>query len=215
MDPSFDTVLTKGLDHLNYHLSPLQMEQIRVYASQLMLWNKKINLTAIRKTEEIAEKHFIDSIAASTFLPAADRVVDIGSGGGFPGIVFKILDPDLDMVLVDASQKKVNFLKHVIRTVGLEGIEAIHARVEALQRLSPYAGSFDLAVSRAFSALDKFVGLAQPLIKPDGWISAMKGKNFSEEIFSSIKAAYDIQTDHYQLPFEKSDRYMLLLKQKI
>ncbi len=136
----------------------------------------------------------------------------MGTGGGFPSIPLKILNPSTHFCLVDASRKKVNFLKHVIRTLKLDNINAMHSRVEDLALDDAYAKSFDAVISRGFSGLEKFVGLALPLLKPGGKIYALKGKQAEEEITPALRSRFEIRIDHYQLPFEKSDRYMIRLK---
>ena len=103
-----------------------------IHAKELMMWNKKINLTAIKQPLKIAEKHFIDSLAAASFIKNKNSIIDLGSGGGFPGIPLKIMNPLLHVVLVDSSRKKINFLKHVIRLLGLQVIDAIHSRAQDL-----------------------------------------------------------------------------------
>ncbi|WP_300460834.1 16S rRNA (guanine(527)-N(7))-methyltransferase RsmG [Desulfobacula sp.] len=185
-----------------------------LHAKELMAWNKKINLTAIKAPLPVAEKHFIDSIAAASFLENEQFLMDIGSGGGFPGIPIKIMNPSLTVVLVDSSRKKVNFLKHVIRLLHLKNIEAIHSRVEDLQKNEPYTNKFDAVVSRAFTELSGFVDLADPFLSKTGKIYAMKGNHADQEITPGILKRYHIETVHYQLPFEKSHRYVIKLSRK-
>ena len=138
--------------------------------------------------------------------------MDMGTGGGFPSIPLKVLNPFACFCLVDASRKKVTFLKHVIRTLKLENINAIHSRVEDLALDDAYAENFDAVMSRGFAGLEKFVDLALPLLRPGGKIYALKGKKAEEEITPALKSRFEIRIDHYQLPFEKSDRYMIQLK---
>ena len=137
-------------------------------------------------------------------------LVDLGSGGGFPGIPLKILDPSLTILLVDSSRKKVNFLKHVIRITGLEGIDAIHARAEDLSLKQAYSGYFDVAVCRAFSSIEHFADLARPLLKKKtGVMIAMKGKEKEAPRFTDTvedNSVADIQTTNYSLPFIHAQR---------
>ncbi len=204
--------LKQGSEKIGVDINNEQISLMATHGAELILWNKKINLTAIVDPLAMAEKHFIDALAVQPFLGQEKRIMDMGTGGGFPGIPLKILNPSLELVLVDASRKKVNFLKHVIRTLGLKNIDAIHSRVEDLARDDSHAKTYDAIMSRAFAGLEKFVEFALPLLKPEGKIYALKGKQAQDEITQAIKSQFEIRTDHYQLPFEKSDRYMIQLK---
>jgi len=160
----------------------LQIEQIARHCAELTQWNEKINLTAIIDPLEIAVKHVLDSMAAIGLIPEKASVLDIGSGGGFPGIVLKIVKPDISVTLIDASRKKISFLKHVIRSLGLERINALHRRAETLQTISDYVNAFDVVVSRSFAVLDVFVENAYPFLSEKGIMIAYKGKYVTEEI---------------------------------
>jgi 16S rRNA (guanine527-N7)-methyltransferase len=204
--------LEQGCDKLKIEITNEQVSLMTAHATQLILWNKKINLTAIVEPQIMAEKHFIDALAVQSFLGKEKRMMDMGTGGGFPSIPLKILNPSLEFVLVDSSRKKVTFLKHLIRTLGLKNIEALHCRVEDLAGDDSHAGTYDAVISRAFAGLEKFVGFALPLLIPQGTIYALKGKQAPDEITQELLSQFEIKTDHYQLPFEKSDRYMIRLK---
>ena len=116
-----------GIDLKHHHT-----DQYAIHARDLVQWTKKINITSITDPFEIAVKHFLDSIAPAPLIPPGAALLDVGSGGGFPGIPLKVLIPSLTVTLVDASRKKVSFLKHVIRTLALDNINAIHYRAEDL-----------------------------------------------------------------------------------
>ncbi len=203
--------LKSGSEKIAVDITQEQISLMAAHGAELIRWNKKINLTAIVDPLAMAEKHFIDAIAVLPFLGQEKKIMDMGTGGGFPSIPLKIMNPSLGFVLVDASRKKVNFLKHVIRILGLENIEAVHSRVEDLAFDDTHAKRYDAVISRAFAGLEKFVGFAFPLLKPEGKIYALKGKQAPEEITPALESQFEIRTDHYQLPFEKSDRYMIQL----
>ncbi len=207
----FKNYLINGANQLGIRVDIAQTQLMEVYSEHLLLWNKKINLTAIKDPLLVAEKHFIDSIAVTFQMDDEVSLIDLGSGGGFPGIPLKIMNPDLNVVLVDASRKKVNFLKHVIRTLNLNQIKAIHSRVEDLHDDIIYKEQFDCVISRAFTELSGFIGMAKPFLNPNGKIYAMKGKNAKDEITSSIKADFHLDVHQYKLPFEKSDRFIIKL----
>ncbi|MCP3944405.1 MAG: 16S rRNA (guanine(527)-N(7))-methyltransferase RsmG [Desulfobacteraceae bacterium] len=204
--------LKQGSEKIAVDITDEQISLMAAHGAELIRWNKKINLTAIVDPLAMAEKHFIDALAVQRFLGQEKRVMDMGTGGGFPSIPLKILNPSIGFVLVDASRKKVNFLKHVIRTLGLKNIDAVHSRVEDLACDVSHASTYDAVMSRAFTGLEKFVEFALPMLKPEGKIYALKGKQAPDEITADLKSQFEIRTDHYQLPFEKSDRYMIQLK---
>jgi 16S rRNA (guanine527-N7)-methyltransferase len=153
-------------------------EQARImqrHAVELLQWNRTTNLTAITDPLDVAVKHYVDAVAVAPWLDRGARILDAGSGGGFPGIPLCILRPDLSVTLVDSVRKKVSFLKYAIRMLGLAGIDAVHGRLEDLGALPLYGGKYDVVVCRAFSALDDFAKLALPFISPFGRLLAMKG----------------------------------------
>ncbi len=208
----FNNCLVRGAGQLGIRVDTTQAKLMETHAQHLLQWNKKINLTAIIDPLMVAEKHFIDSIAASLYMDTETSLIDLGSGGGFPGIPLKIMNPNLKVVMVDASRKKVNFLKHVIRTLNLNQIDAIHSRVEDLHENTMYNGQFDCVISRAFTELSGFVNLAKPFLSPAGKIYAMKGKHAKNEITSTIKKSFNLDAHQYKLPYEKSDRYIIKLE---
>ncbi len=210
----FQYHLQNGLKALKIKFSDDQVQLLTIHAKELMIWNKKINLTAIKLPLQIAEKHFIDSLAAASFIKNKNSIIDLGSGGGFPGIPLKIMNPLLNVVLIDSSRKKINFLKHVIRLLGLKGIDAIHSRAQDLHDKDLYKAGFDAVISRAFTELSNFVELASPFLNKEGSIYAMKGKQAKKEITPELLENFNITTDYYMLPFEKSDRYIITLSQQ-
>ena len=182
-----------------------------VHARELVQWNRKKNLTAILEPDEIAVKHFIDSLYPACWIPDNAAVIDIGTGGGFPGIPLKIVNPSLSLTLVDASRKKINFVKHVIRTLALENIQAIHTRIEDLAEEPDYRHSFDIAISRAFTELKRFCSLASPLLRPNGKLIAMKGRNVQSELDTISASHPQAVVKNYVLPFQEADRCLIIL----
>ncbi len=206
--------LEQGLAGAKICVTGRQMDLMAVHAGELLAWNKKINLTAITRPDQVAEKHVVDSLMIAKMMPPLTAVLDMGSGGGFPAIPLKIVLPETRFILVDSSRKKINFLKHVIRTLGLDGIEAVHARVEDLHHDPEYKGQFDAVISRGFANLEKFADLSLPFLAPGGIILAMKGPKGVEEITPDLKSRFEIRTDSYQLPFEQSGRCLIGLALK-
>ncbi|MBZ9689766.1 16S rRNA (guanine(527)-N(7))-methyltransferase RsmG [Clostridium estertheticum] len=165
-------------------------EQFMKYKDLIKEWNEKVNLTAIKEDEEIVKKHFIDSIKVFKFqeLKNAKNIIDIGTGGGFPGIPMKIIKPEINIVLLDSLNKRINFLNEVIKELQLENIKAIHGRAEDFAQEKQYREKFDVAVSRAVANLTVLSEFCIPYVKVGGYFVAMKGPAVEEEIKSSKNA---------------------------
>jgi 16S rRNA (guanine527-N7)-methyltransferase len=187
-----------------------------IHASELIKWNRKINLTAITDPREIAIKHFLDSLVPAGLISDRARLLDIGSGGGFPGLPLKIFKPNTSVLLIDGVRKKINFLKHVLRTLGLENIEARQMRFEILLQDLEYAASFDVIISRALSDLSTFVKSALPLLAKHGTIIAMKGQVDAKELdalFADVAGdQYSLEIETYGLPSIDSQRSLVILR---
>lgn len=154
------------------------------YAEMLTERNEKVNLTAITDPEEIRVKHFIDSLAAVDIIPDGAKVLDIGSGAGFPGIPLKIVRDDLAVTLLDSVNKKVAFLCDVIADLGLKNITAVHARIEDF----PYKAEFDIVVSRAVAELTTLAEYALPFVKVGGTFVAYKSEKAEAEAAAAENA---------------------------
>jgi 16S rRNA (guanine527-N7)-methyltransferase len=150
-------------------------------ADELLRWNRSRNLTAITARMEVLEKHLVDSLTLLPFARQAERLLDIGSGAGFPALPLKIACPKLDVIAVDAVGKKVDFQRHVTRTLKLEGFTALHGRVETLLGQSGFRAGFDLVTARALCGLAELLRLAEPFLAPGGRLVAMKGPEGCQE----------------------------------
>lgn len=154
------------------------------YKEMIKEWNEKVNLTAIVEDDEIIKKHFIDSIKVFKFekLKNGRKVIDIGTGGGFPGIPMKIVNPSTEVVLLDSLNKRINFLNEVIKDLELNNIRTIHGRAEDFARESRYREKFDVATSRAVANLTVLSEFCLPYVKVGGYFVAMKGPAIEEEM---------------------------------
>lgn len=152
------------------------------FRDELLRWNRKINLTAIRDPLVAREKHLVDSLSLVPLLQGQERLLDIGSGGGFPGVPLQLVLPGLQVVSVDAVGKKIGFQRHVARLLNLPGFTAWHGRAEQLPQQPFCQGGFDVVVSRAFADISTFVRLALPCLAPGGRIIAMKGAEGEAEL---------------------------------
>jgi len=207
--------LERGAAELGLVLDKVQLGKFAVFAAELCKWNRKINLTAITRTEDIAVKHLLDSLAVIRHVELCGEVLDIGSGGGFPAIPLKIVTPLVAIVSVDSVEKKILFQRHAARLLGFEKFTAVHARVEDLAAV--YPGRFSTIVSRAFSDLEKYVRLALPLLAPDGVIVAMKGREGKSEAETSagkLAALGVAVTDvrEFNLPLSGESRSLVLIR---
>ncbi|MBS0508860.1 MAG: 16S rRNA (guanine(527)-N(7))-methyltransferase RsmG [Proteobacteria bacterium] len=176
--------LRAGVQALGLALDEAQLTQLLDFMGLLQKWNKVYNLTAVRDPQEMLTHHLLDSLAAVPPLQhrlreqggAGQRLLDVGSGGGLPGVVFAICRPELDVSCVDAVAKKAAFIQQAASALGLRNLHGIHARVETL------AGPFDVVSCRAFAALADFTAWSRQLLAPRGVWLAMKGKRPQDEI---------------------------------
>lgn len=158
------------------------------YMELLIDWNQKINLTAITEPKEIIQKHFIDSLTINKNIKNAKKVVDIGTGAGFPGVPLGIMNEKTEMFLVDSLNKRIIFLEEVVKELNLKNITLIHARAEDFGKKEEYREKFDIAVSRAVANLSTLSEYLVPLVKIGGKVISMKASDASEEINNAKKA---------------------------
>ena len=217
MERESKDLLMEGATAFGIHLNEKDGEAFDVYLRELLKWNQKINLTAIRSEKGIVLKHFLDSLSVYPYLSKSSSLLDIGSGAGFPGIPLKMVDPFLEVTLIDSVRKKVDFQKHIIRALGLKGIQAIHGRVQDKEILQSMTERFDTVISRAFSDLQTLLLLAFPFLKKGGILLAMKGELEKEEIrlFSKgEETRYRLQTTASSFLPKSSFKRSILLFEK-
>jgi len=182
MDEKLLNILSGGANELGIDLDDESLALFGTYLTELKAWNRKINLTAIESDREIVTKHFLDSLAPCRYLGGVSKLLDLGAGGGFPGLPIKIAEPSVEVVLMDAVEKKVHFMRHIIRKLGLKGASAVAGRAEDPALRARLAGSFDAVISRAFTEIGGFLALAEPYLAPDGVVVAIKGPNYEKEL---------------------------------
>ena len=180
-------LLLLGAKKLGITLSTSALESFSLYLDELSSWNKKFNLTAITKEEEITAKHFIDSLTLTEAVSLSDQdLIDIGSGAGFPGIPLKIVFPDLKLTLIDSVKKKVDFQNHIITLLKLKDTKAVWGRAEDLAK--DLRESFDIAASRAVAKLRELLEYSLPFVKVGGLFVAMKEEKIEDEVDGSANA---------------------------
>ena len=184
----FAEKLEKIAKEIDIMLDKKQIEKFYKYMNLLLEWNEKINLTAITDPDEIILKHFIDSITISKYIKENTKLIDVGTGAGFPGIPLKIIREDVEVVLLDSLQKRVNFLQETINKLELTKINAIHFRVEEFAKNKEQREKFDYATSRAVANLATLSEYLIPLVKLNGYCICMKGPEIQEELEKSKNA---------------------------
>jgi len=169
-------------------LSDTQLHKFDIYQRELLTWNLKINLISEKSAQEIATRHFLDSLTALQFIDKQNaRVLDIGSGAGFPGIPLKIALPTLKLYLMESNRKKVSFLKHIIRELYLEETFIVHNRAEHVIKNKNWQEIFDIVVSRAAFHLPEFISFSTFFLTANGKFIALKGNDVEAEFSQCVK----------------------------
>lgn len=202
--------LEGGLQRLGVTLPPGGAEKLAAYLALLAKWNRTYNLTAIREPERMVTHHALDSLAVVAELPAQRRlrVLDVGSGGGLPGIPIAIARPDADVVLLDASGKKATFLAQAAIELPLPNVRAVAARVEDYAPAQP----FDVVISRAFADLATFVRLARRHVAPGGALYAMKGVHPHEELAELPDDIQVVAMRRLRVPGLDGERHLVAMR---
>jgi 16S rRNA (guanine527-N7)-methyltransferase len=216
MEAENKDILIEGAKSFGIDLDVKAFEAFELYLKELLKWNEKINLTAIRSERGVVLKHFLDSLSVYPYLPRHPSILDIGSGAGFPGIPLRIVQPTVEMTLIDSIRKKVDFQRHIIRLLDLKKTEAIHGRAQDKGILRDFGGRFDIILSRAFSDLRTFLFLSYPFLKQKGTVIAMKGEVDDEEtkrLMGAEGIQYRLQkTIPLVLPFSTFKRTLVLFE---
>lgn len=214
-----DSLTRAAAELFNLRLTEKQIRALLAYERELLIWNQKFNLTAIRDVESIRVKHFLDSfsciLAWKNSPPAA--LIDIGTGAGFPGIPLKILYPAMRLTLVESVGKKATFCKHIVQTLELERVQTIHARAEEVGQQPEHREQYDWAVARAVANLNALSEYLLPLVKLGGMALAQKGETAPVEAQSAEHAMRLLggkleQLVPVQLPGVAEERYLALIK---
>ncbi len=204
----------KSLQELNIEITEEQINKLEKFYQLMVEWNQKINLTRIVEKEDVYLKHFYDSltIAKAIDLTKEKTLCDVGTGAGFPGIVLKIIYPNLKITLIDSLQKRVNYLNIIIKELELKDIEAIHFRGE------DYKGKFDVVTSRAVANIEKLVNYTMHLLSKNGIFIAMKGnveEELNDQVIEKLSKRYKIENIiKFKLPLENSDRSLVIMKNR-
>ncbi len=183
MEDTMIKTLSEEAAAIGVHLGTAALEHFTAYHREILLWNRRINLISERSSREIVIRHFLDSLTPAPFLEHPEgALIDLGSGGGFPGIPLRIALPGLQLSLVETSRKKSSFLSHIVRTIPLGGVQVIRERVETLTAGKILSGRFDAVISRAAFKLPELIRSASFFLKPGGQLIALKGSDLQTEM---------------------------------
>lgn len=204
---------------LGLQLGSRQLDAFAWYASELRAWNQRFNLTAVTDPDGIEVKHFLDSLTCLLGFGGrpTGRVVDIGTGAGFPGLALKIVCPRMDLTVIEANGKKAEFCRHVIKTLGMESTEVLHARAEEIGQLPEYRQQFDWALARAVAQMPVLVEYLLPLLRLGGRAIAQKGETGPAEVQAAETALGILggrigQLIRVELPGVVESRYLVLIE---
>jgi len=204
---SAESILRKGLKELSLTFDEGQIKAFMTCLTELKKWNKAYNLTSLKRDEDIVIKHFLDSLLYLKAIPDGEiSVMDVGSGAGFPGIPIKIMRPEIEMYLLEPSRKKAGFLRHIIRTLELDGIEVEEKRVQDTGSLT-----VDVAVTRALFDVNEFVGKASSHVREGGRLVLSKGPKVKEELKAVKDIRYEVLT--LTLPIINIGRFIVIIHQ--
>lgn len=184
---NFTSKIQEECKKINVNLEAEQIEQFYTYMQELIEWNNKINLTAIIEPEEIIKKHFIDCLSIIKYIKDDNKIIDVGTGAGFPGIPIKIANKSLNITLLDSLNKRISFLNEIITKLKLSNIETVHARAEEYVA-NGKREKYDIAVSRAVANLPTLLEYLMPYVKVNGICICMKGPKAQAELEESKKA---------------------------
>lgn len=205
----------------NHSLTPLQVRQFEIYERELLEWNERFNLTAIRDPESIRTKHFLDSLTPCKELqnPSPSRLIDVGTGAGFPGIPLKIIYPTMHLTLVESIGKKANFCRHMVEVLSLENVDVLNTRAEDLGSTPQHRERYDWAVGRAVAAMPVLAEYLLPLVRVGGGMLAQKGENAHAEAQSADKAFRLLggslrRITSVNLPGVADERYLVIVDKK-
>ncbi len=213
-----EKLLKEAAEALNINLTPNQISLLLTYLEELFQWNRKINLIGPSSPQEAIIRHLADSLSPLPFLPDRPlKVLDLGSGGGLPGLALKVIHPDWNVTLTESNLKKTSFLKHAIRLLALRDSKVLSVRVGE-ETETKALEEYDLITARALGSLSDFLSLARPFLAPGGCILAYKGPKAAKEVEEAQETLSSLglvlaRTEKFKLPFLNHKRVLLFFKE--
>lgn len=212
-------LFAEQLQQHNIVVTDRMLEQFETYYRELITWNERMNLTGITERDQVYAKHFYDSVTLAFYIrmPDVHTMADIGSGAGFPSIPLKIVFPHLEVTIIDSLNKRIQFLQHLVETLGLQQVRAIHARAEEAGRHPDHRERYDLVTARAVARLNVLNEFCLPFVKVNGSFAAMKGTNPQDELQEAeygmklLGASLDA-VHSFHLPYDQSERNIIIMK---
>ena len=216
-EKEFKNKLEESAKKAGVQIDEQQLDKFYNYKNLILDWNEKINLTAITDDFEFIIKHFVDSLTINKYIEKNKKIIDIGTGAGFPGIPLKIMNEDDDIVLFDSLNKRLKVLEDIIEKIELKNIETLHGRAEETFKNKEHREKYDVAVSRAVAALNVLVELMLPAVKPGGICICMKGNNVEEELKEAKRAIKEmggeiLKIEKIILPELELERNIVIIK---
>lgn len=213
----FSEIIRKEAKAIDIELNNEQTDKFYEYTKLLLEWNTKINLTSITEVQDVITKHLIDSMTILKHIKDTDNIIDVGTGGGFPGIPIKLIKPKTEVTLLDSLNKRVKFLNEIIKELQIKNITTVHLRAEDAGRIQEYREQYDVAVSRAVAPLNTLLEYMMPFVKLNGICICMKGIKAEEEIKKSKNAINKLggkieKIENFKLPGTDMNRTVIIIK---
>lgn len=208
-----------GFKSLNIDIDERKAKNFIKFKDLLLEWNEKINLTTITEINDIYIKHFFDSVTciSTEYIGKNASVIDVGTGAGFPGIPIKLIREDIELVLLDSLNKRINYLNDIIDKIGIDKVKTVHARAEEGGQNELYREKFDIALSRAVANMSTLCEYCIPFVKIGGYFLCQKGPSYKEELESSKNAikvlgADIVNINEYKLPYSDIAHYIIIMQ---
>lgn len=212
-------ILIDGFKELRLNVSEEVIDKLMLFMKIMLEWNEKINLTAITEENEVFVKHFLDSATclSTGYIKEGMRVIDVGTGAGFPGIPVKLLEPGIEMTLLDSLNKRISYLNEVVTTLGLKKVMTVHARAEEGGSNEEHREAYDIALSRAVAAMNVLCEYCMPFIKVGGFFICQKGPDIDEELKEAGTAIKILggavrEVREYRLPFSDIKHNIIIIE---
>lgn len=216
----YSDILTKFIVEYDIELTREQIEKIIRYMFKILDLTEKVNLTSIKDPEEFIEKHLLDSLLALPYIKKEDqKIIDVGTGGGFPGVPLAIALPKDHFILLDSTKKKLMMVEEAVKSLGITNVTCVHARAEDASHFPAYRDSYDYVISRAVAPLQILSELCLPFLKPDGTFLAFKGKQYQDEVDDSLDIVKKLNgeissIEEFQLIPSQSTRVIIKMQKK-